>query len=187
MRPPPPPRPSPPPPGYLLPDPPPPPPQLPPNPLAPPALSSGRTDIGLAALALFAAGLLACARHLRAMRERRLRGEPMRTSEGAATPDEVVDVVVDLGDEHVVQVPRRSLKSAKTLRAAIAKAMIARLDEGAPRAWLAAKGRSAALAKSMSVTLTFDNQIDEPTSARLTESTPAERILEATSVLVLPT
>ena len=200
-RPPPPPTPSPPPPGYWLPDPPPPPPPPPPHPLAPPLafFSSGRADIGLAVLALCAVSLLACGRHLRVLRDREQRRREAANSElkraaerGAAAsrrpaPDDIFDIVVDVGEEHVIQIPKKAVKSAKALRACIAKATAKRLGKGAPKAWLAANGAGNGLATSMSVTLTFDNQIDDPVSAPLTDGTPADRIREATSMLVLPT
>ena len=187
--PPPPPRPSPPPPYYLWPfSPPPPPPPPPLPPVAPPPphhASSGRADVAIAALGLIAAGLLACGRKLRQLREQP-RLEPVRTSD--ADDRVAIDVIVDLGEEHVVQIPRKAVKSAKALRASIAKATIKQLGKRSPRAWLAAKGSADALAKSMGVTLVFlaDDEADA-SSELLTDEMPVERIRSASSLLVLPT
>ena len=206
--PPPPPRPSPPPPGYWLPYPPPPPPPPPPHPLSPPTfLSSEGFDFPLSALAVCGAVLLFIGRQLHPLRAKRLREEAGTSSElvrgseargvgrrslwaGArSAPDDILDVVVDLEEEHVLQIPKKALKSAKALRLAIAKATSTSFGKRAPRAWVAVNdgGDRTELASSMSVTLQFDNQVDEPVSARLTDKTPGQRIREATSARVMPT
>ena len=112
-----------------------------------------------------------------------------RRAAARAAPDDILDVVVDLGEEHVLHIPKKSLRSSKALRAAIAKATVKSLGQHAPPSWVAASRGSDGddLASSMTVTLQFDNQLDEPVSARLTDKTSGQRIREATSVLVLAT
>jgi hypothetical protein len=204
VNPPPPPKPSPPPPAYWWPFPPPPPPLAPPPPpTAPPRyFSTGRADLFVATMGLLgAAALLACGRLLhptRGQMESVASHHEMRASPDAddgvarravADGDGLIEVVLDLGEEQdVIRIPRPSAsKSAKALRASIAKAALRRLGDRAPSAWLAANGRATALAKSMSVTILFDNQLEEPSSALLQHDTPSSRIREATSLMVLPT
>ena len=105
------------------------------------------------------------------------------------SPDDVLEVVVDLGEDHVLKIPKRTIKSAEMLFVAIAKATSKRLGKRTPRAWQKASsgGGRSDVAASMSVTLTFDNQVDDPTSEVLASDTSVERIREATSVLVMPT
>lgn len=110
---------------------------------------------------------------------------PVQLTDGKTDPH--IDVVLDCGDEHVVRIQRESARSAKTLRASIAKAAVKQLGRRAPKAWLMANGNVAALSKSMSVTVCCDNQLDEPNSVLLRNDTPASCIRQATSILVLPT
>ena len=106
-----------------------------------------------------------------------------------ASPDDMLDVVVDIGEEQIVHIPKRGIKSANAVRIAIAKASVDALGERAPKAWqkAARNNSSNGLHESMNVTLSFDNQVDEPVSYALTGKTKVERIREATSLFVMPT
>ena len=102
-------------------------------------------------------------------------------------PDDHFDVLVDLGEdgEHAITVAKAGLKTPKALRKAIAASTLRRLGaEATPPQW---RGKGGVGADAMSVTLTFDNQIDAPTQAALTDRMKMERVRSASSVVVMPT
>ena len=109
--------------------------------------------------------------------------------------DAAFDVLVDLGGaegEHSMRVAKASVRSAKTLRVAIAKAATQRFGKKrVPQQWLGGTSgkRAEGLAKSMGITLAFDNlnSHSEVTTIGLTDRLPMARILEASSIIVLPT
>ena len=155
--------------------------------------------------------LLACWRKLWALRDQRQRreaGELVSSAEdvegilkssssqgstNVTVVDAAVDVLVDLGEdgEQPVSVPKAGIKSCNDLRAAIAKATLSKVGKKrTPQQWRKKQergGRQDGLASAMTLSLTFDNQIDEPSTEALTDRTPIEYVLQANCIVAMPT
>ena len=144
-------------------------------------------DIGVAGFVLFGLLFLMAFRQLLQVREQRKRGEAELAASRVAPDDDDDDdedevdeedggdsfeVVIDLGDEgeHAVRIAKAGLKSAKAVRAAVAKAAERRLGQR----------------PTLSITLTHRAKGGAVQHTRLKDSTPIDHILSATGMLAEP-
>jgi len=112
--------------------------------------------------------------------------EPGAIGVRASSADEELAVVIDLGGdgEYEVTLNKSTVTSRSALKKHIVKACVAQLGRAmTPKQW---RDKRAGSAPSMTVVLVFDNQIDPPSQLRLTDRTPFDRIMQATSVQAMP-